>query len=179
VTTPEGGSELILPTERAGLVLKGLGIADLDAYYALVDRNRRHLNQRGAYPFEASVTRDELAAWLASDTTDIRFGIWLDGNLIGRVYLGPVNPPAWQIGYWLGAESTGQGIATIACRAAIEHGRQLGASEIHARITIGNDPSVAVVRRLGFEHVEDIGDQSRWRLVLAEAADRGPTAPSS
>ena len=158
-----------LPTDRAGLVLRTLDAGDLDAYYELVDRNRRHLNQRGDYPFEAAATRDQLAAWLSSPTPDIRFGIWLDGRLIGRLYLGPEDPPAWRIGYWLGADSTGQGIATIACRAAIEHARQLGASEIRAQITIGNEASVGVVRRLGFEHVEDDGDQSRWRLVLTDA----------
>jgi RimJ/RimL family protein N-acetyltransferase len=163
----ERESQLIVPTERPGLVLKSIGIDDLDAYFALVDRNRRHLNQRGDYPFEASATRDELATWLSADTDDVRFGIWLDGELVGRVYLGPVSPPQWAIGYWLGAESTGQGIATIACRAVIEHARRLGASEIHAQITKGNDASIAVVRRLGFEHVEDVGDQTRWRLELA------------
>jgi RimJ/RimL family protein N-acetyltransferase/GNAT superfamily N-acetyltransferase len=162
----EGESQLIVPTERAGLVLKTIGGGDLDPYYALVDRNREHLNQRGDYPFEASATRDQLAAWLSSETADVRFGIWLDGNLIGRVYLGPVDPPKWAIGYWLGAESTRQGIATVACRAAIGHGRRLGASEIHAQITKGNEASIAVVRRLEFEHVADVGDQTRWRLVL-------------
>jgi RimJ/RimL family protein N-acetyltransferase len=168
--SPEGEPQLILPTERSGLVLKSIGIDDLDPYYALVDRNRRHLNQRGDYPFEAAATRNQLAEWLVAETSDIRFGIWLDDELVGRVYLGPVNPPQWAIGYWLGAESTGRGIATVACRAAIEHARGLGATKIHAQITIGNDPSVAVVRRLGFEHVEDIGNQSRWRLVLAGGA---------
>lgn len=169
VVSVEGESHLIVPTERAGLVLKTIGIGELDAYYALVDRNRQHLNQRGDYAFEASATRGEIATWLSADTADVRFGIWLDGNLIGRVYLGPVNPPAWRIGYWLGGEWMGQGIATIACRAAIEHGRRLGASEIHAQITKGNDASIAVVRRLGFEHVEDTEDQTRWRLALAAA----------
>lgn len=166
--SPPGESELILPTERPGLVLKSLTTGDLDAYHALIDRNRRHLNQGGDYPFEASATREQLAAWLSEETADVRFGIWLDGELIGRVYLGPVDPPTWAIGYWLGAESTGQGLATVACRAAIEHARRLGASEIHAQITIGNEPSVAVVRRLGFERVEYVGDQSRWRLVVAD-----------
>ena len=161
-------SQLVVPTERPGLVLRTIGIDDLDAYYALVDRNRGHLNQRGDYPFEASATRDQLATWLSAATDDIRFGIWLDGSLVGRVYLGPVDPPSRAIGYWLGAESTGQGIATIACRAAIEYARRLGASEIHAQITKGNDPSIAIVRRLGFEHVEDIENQTRWRLVLGD-----------
>ncbi len=168
VVSLEGESQLIVPTERSGLVLKTLGTGDLGAYYLLVDRNRQHLNQRGDYPFEASATRDQIATWLSSESADVRFGIWLNGNLIGRVYLGPVNPPYWVIGYWLGAESTGQGIATVACRAAIDHGRRLGASEIYAEITNGNDASIAVVRRLGFEHIEDIENRSRWRLVLAD-----------
>ena len=158
---------VLLATELPDVSLRELVASDLDDYYALVDRNRQHLNQYGDYQFEADATRDDIAAYFASPWDDnIRLGIWRTGELVGRVDLNPVHPPHWVIGYWVHCASTGRGVATSACRAAIDHSRSLGATEIYAGITHGNESSVAVVRRLGFGFIEDVETRSRWRLCL-------------
>jgi RimJ/RimL family protein N-acetyltransferase len=82
----------------------------------------------------------------------------------------PINTPQWVIGYWLDQAATGRGIATAACRAAIDYSRSLGASEVYAGITNGNTPSIGVVTRLGFEHIQDVENRSRWRLPLTDDA---------
>ena len=159
----------MIATDRPDLVLRELVMANLDGYYELVDRNRRHLNQRGDYAFEADATRDDLATYFAAPWDDnVRLGVWLGEQLVGRVDLVPIDPPRWVIGYWLDEAATGQGLATIACRAAIEHARGLGATEIYAGITNGNARSVGVVTRLGFAHVQDVENRSRWRLALTD-----------
>lgn len=154
---------------RNGLVLRVLGLDDVDAYFALVDRNREHLTQHGNYEFERDATLDDVRAYFAEPWDDnVRFGIWAGGELVGRVDLNPVNPPAWVLGYWLDGEMTGRGICTTACRQAIDHLRALGAAELYAGITLGNDASVRVVQRLGFEHLQDVEGRSRWRLPLVD-----------
>lgn len=163
-------SDLTLRTERPDVVLRELSLCDLDAYFDLVDRNRNHLNQRGDYDFEAVATYDDVANYFATPwDTNVRLGIWREDTLVGRVDLVPINPPHWVIGYWLDEASTGQGVATAACRAAIEHSRTLGATEVYAGITNGNAASVGVVTRLGFEHIQDVENRSRWRLPLTDA----------
>jgi ribosomal-protein-serine acetyltransferase len=151
------------------VALREIGLADVEAYYALVDRNREHLNQHGNHPFERDATLEDMRAYFAEPWDDnVRFGVWANGELVGRVDLNPVNPPAWVLGYWIDGQMTGRGICTTACRQAIEHVRGLGAVELYAGITLGNDASVRVVQRLGFEHLQDVAGRSRWRLTLVD-----------
>jgi RimJ/RimL family protein N-acetyltransferase len=55
---------------------------------------------------------------------------------------------------------------TTACRAAIDHVRATGAHELYAGVTLGNQRSVRLLDRLGFEHIQDVDSRSRWRLPL-------------
>jgi RimJ/RimL family protein N-acetyltransferase len=168
VTVPQT-SDLVVQTAVPQLVLRELTLGDEDAYFALVDRNREHLTQRGDYTFEGAASRDDIRAYFATPRDDnVRLGLWFEGQLIGRVDLVPINPPNWVIGYWLDSGWTGRGFMTAACRAAIEHARELGATEIYAGITNGNSSSVGVVNRLGFDHVQDVENRSRWRLALID-----------
>lgn len=164
-------STLTISTDNPQVVLHELAISHLDVYFDLVDRNREHLNQRGDYGFEANATRDDLASYFRTPWDEnVRLGVWLADQLVGRVDLVPIKPPHWVIGYWIDVAATGQGIATVACRAAIGHARSLGATEIYAGITNGNAASIGVVNRLGFEHIQDVENRSRWRLALVQDA---------
>ena len=156
-----------LTTDLADVVLRELTADDIDAYAELVDRNRTHLNQHGDHQFEHDATLDDIRSYFAHPwDANARFGIRSGGRLVGRVDLNPIDPPRWVLGYWLDASSTGRGIATIACRAALSHVETLGATEVYAGVTNGNVRSVRVLERLGFEHVQDVENRSRWRLPL-------------
>ena len=156
-------------TELPELVLRELTADDCDAYYELVSRNRDHLRRHGDYAEECKATRDQVIAYFANPPDhNTRFGIWLGSWLIGRVGLNPVNPPHYTIGYWLSSDRSGNGYMTRACRAAISYGRDaLGATDIFAGVTHGNDKSVAVLNRLGFAQVASFQDYDRYRLVPA------------
>ena len=148
--------------------LRELTIADADVYYAVLDRSRAHLNQRGDYQAEAAATPEWVRSYFEDPPdANIRFGIFLGRELVGRD-LNPVNPPHYAIGYWLVADHTGQGHATEACRQAIEHACTLGATEIYADVTHGNDKSIAVLDRLGFEQVADFETYTRFRLKVPD-----------
>lgn len=156
----------VLATEDAAIFLRPLTVDDIGQYYALVDRNRQHLTRHGDYGFFRHATLDDLRAHLAEGSTNVRLGVWLSGELIGRIDLNPINPPRWVLGYWLDERLTGKGLMTTACRAAIGHARALGALELYAGVTDGNERSVRLLQRLEFEHIQDVDGRSRWRLSM-------------
>ncbi|WP_018383043.1 GNAT family N-acetyltransferase [Wenjunlia vitaminophila] len=64
------------------------------------------------------------------------------------------------------------GHATAACAALYSHAaRELGAIDIFAGVTHGNDKSTVLLRRLGFEPVADFEEYTRFRLGLVQQAD--------
>ena len=152
-----------------GLRLIELTPADTDAYYHLVDHNRSHLTQHGDYQDLGEATPHSVAASLSdADDRNAKFGIWLNGTLIGRADLGPRSPGHFVLGYWPGGESTGRGYATAACRALIGYGKAaLGATDIFAGVTKGNDKSEALLGRLGFRTMEDRGTYTLFTLPLS------------
>jgi ribosomal-protein-serine acetyltransferase len=147
--------------------IRELGPADAVDYHALVQRNAGHLTRLGDY-------RDEVAAGVADFTAQfsapaevpVRFGVELDGRLVGRVDLVPVDPPRYGLGYWVAEDVTGRGLATAAVAALLGHARQIGATDVFAGVTHGNVPSVALLRRLGFAVVADFESYTRFHLSL-------------
>lgn len=86
-----------------------------------------------------------------ADNEGFAAGIWYRGELVGLVDLFNIN---WarrvaEIGYWLGKEFQGKGLATTACRALAQHAfGNLGLDSIQAKVAPGNARSDAVVGRL-------------------------------
>ncbi|MEV1018461.1 GNAT family N-acetyltransferase [Micromonospora sp. NPDC049801] len=64
-----------------------------------------------------------------------------------------------EVGWHLHPDSWGHGYATEAARALIVREFATGTSEIYAVVSPGNEPSMAVCRRLGMEHV---GQRTDW-----------------
>ncbi|MFD9074265.1 GNAT family N-acetyltransferase [Streptomyces lasiicapitis] len=158
-----------LPTRLPDLVLRELTAQDADAYYALLDRNREHLSRLGDYQAESRATPEWVREHLDEDPGGLRYGIRLGGRLIGRVDLIAVDPPRYGTGYWLDEAHVGAGHATAACAALYGYAaRALGATDIYAGVTRGNDRSVALLARLGFEPVAEFADYTRFHLGLGE-----------
>ena len=86
-------------------------------------------------------------------------------SLTGRVSLGEGN--CAEIGYWLDAKVTGQGLATEAAQALIGVAEALPEIErIEIRCDAGNAPSAAVPKRLGFTLAETEGALQIWRRYV-------------
>ena len=67
-----------------------------------------------------------------------------------------------EIGYWLGAQYTGKGLITRACRAVINYLiSQENMHRIEIQCVVDNRPSRAVAERLGFT-LEGIMRESEW-----------------
>ncbi|WP_199511210.1 GNAT family N-acetyltransferase [Nucisporomicrobium flavum] len=148
-----------------GLRLRHLDARDAGEYHALVRRNTAHLTRLGDYRDEAAASVDDVTVRL-SEPSPLRYGIVLHDRLIGRVDLVPVDPPRYGIGYWLSEDATGHGYATAAVLAVLEHARSLGATDVFAGVTHGNDRSVAVLRRLGFSRVAEFDSYDRYHLAV-------------
>lgn len=161
-----------IDTEVEGLRLVELGAGQFDEYYRLVDRNRTHLTRHGDYEDLGTATYESVLSDLRDDPDNAaRFGIRLNGTLIGRVDLVPRDPGNYVLGYWLDQAQTGNGFATASCRALIDHARGSRAITIWTGVTKGNEGSARVLDRLGFGAVEDMGAYTRYRLGPADRLD--------
>ena len=138
--------------------------------------------------------RDEVTRWLGGSPTlppaelverwaqiparDPRFGCWAievvgDGRdgasrVAGTVLFKPLPNGVGEVevGWHLHPDSWGHGYATEAARAVIERGFAAGLPEVYAVVRPGNEPSLAVCRRLG---MQPLGRMRRWYDVELEA----------
>jgi RimJ/RimL family protein N-acetyltransferase len=150
------------------LLLRRWGPSDAVALQPVLAANVGHLKPwipwRVAEPLDGELLAARLAEFAAAfdERREWRFGLFdpTSGAVIGEVSLFPRNDAGrvtvgaadhLEIGYWIRADRTGEGLATEAARAA----RDLAVTiEGMTRITIHcderNAPSAAVPRRLGF-----------------------------
>jgi len=109
---------------------------------------------------------------------DGRYGVWAvqpreTGQIAGSVLLLPLPAPAEgdefhdavEIGWHFHPDAWGHGYATESAQAVLEHGFALGLNEILAIAMPTNGPSLAVMRRLGMEH---LGRTRNWFGFEAE-----------
>lgn len=168
------GVDHVLTTER--LVLRPVTAHDHDvllAHWILPDVRRFLFD--GEAPSAAEVT--ETIEESARDFSESGYGIWLIQDrtgLVGTTGLRPLEDLGLEIFYSLAPGSRGNGYATEAARAVMEHALvDLGLPEVLAEIDEGNVASVAVVRRLGmapFGVVPGVlGPMTRYRRTAAHA----------
>jgi RimJ/RimL family protein N-acetyltransferase len=121
-----------------------------------------------------SVPPDQLPArWAAVHDRDHRYGCWAVEPLDGRPVAGtvlfkplPNGVGEVEVGWHLHPDAWGNGYATEAARAVIDRGFDAGLPEVYAVVRPGNEPSLAVCRRLGMQH---LGRMRRWYDVDLEA----------
>jgi RimJ/RimL family protein N-acetyltransferase len=132
--------------------------------------NQDHLTAHGDFGEQLALSVADLRAELDDASGGHhRFGIVLEGNLIGRIDLKAVDPPRYSLGYWLAEGATGQGHASASLHAVCALARGLGATDIYAGVTHGNGRSVALLERAGFSAVERFERYTRFHLSLRAA----------
>lgn len=138
-----------------GVVLRLFQPEDAEPMFALIDRNRKHLSQYGEptarkYPDVSSV----LESIMSPPDEKMRFGVWVDGTLVGSVNLKSRSRTIGEIGYWLASEYTGKGYATCAVQALRNYAfRSLGFESIGAEVHKDNLASQRVLERAGFTNM--------------------------
>jgi RimJ/RimL family protein N-acetyltransferase len=132
----------------------------------------------GEWPREGGMRFFELR--LRQMREDARFLEWcphavvLEGTMIGHAgYHGPpgVNakqdPSAVEIGYTIEAPYRGNGYATAAATELLRRAEERGIRHFIACTQPDNEPSLAIIRRLGFTHTgEAMDDEDGLELVF-------------
>jgi len=91
-----------------------------------------------------------------------------------------------EVGYWVSKEARGRGVATSALQLLARFGLcDLGRPRLNLQTKVGNAPSAAVARRVGFRFVarvpatdvdDDDSDHDRFVLTAADLLDVEPSA---
>jgi RimJ/RimL family protein N-acetyltransferase len=120
----------------------------------------------------------ERIRWLERFHVDRRAGLdgpageatWavdVDGAVVGGVRLKrTARPGVLETGVWLTRGARGRGVGSRALAAVLDEAAALGAHEVGAETTRGNEPALAVLRALGFGTAAD-GDRVVARREIA------------
>jgi RimJ/RimL family protein N-acetyltransferase len=140
-----------LETER--LCLRPLQRADAGAIARLANDRRIAENTASMpHPYTLADAEDFLRR-VETSPSEVAFAITLnDDTLIGACGLKRDRSNATEIGYWLGVPYWGQGYATEAARALIDHAfGDLGLDHLEADARVSNPASRRVLEKCGFQ----------------------------
>jgi RimJ/RimL family protein N-acetyltransferase len=141
----------VLKTER--LFLRAPCREDAGAIARLANDVRIAVNTaRLPHPYRVEDAEEFIAA-ASRKEGEASFAITLDRTLIGVCGVDP-REDGPEIGYWLGVDYWGQGYATEAARALIDHAfGELGYEALQAGARVSNPASRRVLEKCGFQWV--------------------------
>ena len=147
------------------VVLRPLGESDVQPLFDLIDRSRDFLSEHLPWPEECSLAEDvqarieswEMQAQMANGACWGIFEKPQNGEkaglqVAGCIMLGWVQ---WKhrsatVGYWLGREFCGRGLATEALLLVAGEAFAMGLNRLEISASVHNPKSIAVARRAGF-----------------------------
>lgn len=136
------------------LIIKPPEPADVEALVALVN-NWEVVKWLADVPYPYNISHG--INYVKKSKQNIEMGsqynclIFLQDYLVGGIGLDLQENDIYELGYWLGEEHWGQGIATEASRAMLSFGfNELNQTRIEAGYGDGNDASANVLKKLGF-----------------------------
>lgn len=141
-----------------GLFLRPLTLGDAPIVFAAVHGERSDLRTWLPWVDQTETVADtirfiEEAQARRVDGTALVYGLWLDLEFAGVVDLHAIDHEngSAQVGYWLCSAARGQGLATQASMALLGIAFEiLELERVEIRCAVGNEPSQAIPRRLGF-----------------------------
>lgn len=111
------------------------------------------MNLRDIFPFPYTLSDAEFFIInIASNPKNLVLAFEIDGNACGAVGIHPdADANQAELGYWLGEQYWGKGIATEAVNAIVDYGFQtLSLKRIHASVFEQNKASMRVLEKCGF-----------------------------
>jgi RimJ/RimL family protein N-acetyltransferase len=140
----------VLETER--LILRAPRLEDAKALAMLAnDRRIAENTARIPHPYGIADAESFFASVNKRDG-EIAFLITRGDTVIGTCGIAPPRRDAPELGYWLGVPFWGQGYATEAARAVIDHAfADLGYEELEAGARVTNPASRRVLEKCGFQ----------------------------
>jgi RimJ/RimL family protein N-acetyltransferase len=140
---------LMLDTER--LALRPLVVEDAPHFVSLFEGDWDAIKQTGRMPYPVTeiAMRDWIALHAAAASRTFLMIRREDGAALGGVGFGGTGD-VQELGYALGRRYWGQGYATEAVWAMIEHARTLGLDALEAFTFLENPASARVLHKAGF-----------------------------
>jgi RimJ/RimL family protein N-acetyltransferase len=144
------GSTPVLETER--LVLRAPRLEDAKAIAQLAnDRRIAENTTRVPHPYKLADAEDFIEQ-VNKAGGELALLITLDDEPIGACGLAKLDGPAPDLGYWLGAPYWGNGYATEAARAVIDHAfTALSTDAVQAGARVTNPASRRVLEKCAFQ----------------------------
>jgi RimJ/RimL family protein N-acetyltransferase len=138
----------LIETQR--LILRPLRASDAAQFLALAgDWEVARMTSDIPHP----LTPAQAKAWLEASGGDVRFAIDLQGTLIGSAGYFQRRSGAAELGFWLGRDHWGFGLATEAAEAVVRFGFGEGHTSFSSAHFRDNPASARVLAKLGFEPV--------------------------
>ena len=150
----------ILETNRC--FIRELTLDDLDDLFELYGGGEIDKYTDSLYPYEEE--KEFQRAYIENMYRYFGYGLWLvffkeNGKLVGRAGLEHReyhDEIELELGYIIGAQYQGQGLATEICEAILTYAKEnTGFERINALIEDGNAASLKLANKLGFVHIED------------------------
>ena len=167
IALPSYKEELMITFKiDASLFLSLMQDRDADPLYALIDRNRSHLDQWLKFPGETLRVHDSLQFIQRMRTRfeqqeGFWLGIWMDDELVGSIGFPNIdydNKKA-EIGYWLGKEHEGRGIITKSVQVLLHYAfEELQLNKVEIGVANENSKSLSIPEKLGFQREGEIRD---------------------
>lgn len=165
-----------LRTER--LLLEPYTPEDQEGFVALF-QNERVSRWMGDAPATEGESRALFERIFTKVYAEGLFDVWAvrrDGRLIGHAEIKPTDVArGYEIVYALVPEVWGAGLGKELAGAIVDYGFDtLGLAEVYATVAAPNGASLAVLNRLGFEHVRDLAedDGSTTHVLIRRRPER-------
>ena len=137
------------------LTLRAVEKADAPRFAFLCnDESLARFTSRIPHPYTLEYARDfvERAAQEMDDGKEYRFAVCLDGEIIGCTGVTPGEEGVYDLGYWVGADYRGKGVASAAAGAVIALlFERYDARVITAGHFVDNPASGHILQKLGFQ----------------------------
>ncbi len=137
------------------VVIRDFNLTDVESLALNANDKDISLNLRDAFPYPYTAT--DAQEWIALVTSmhpSTNFALDVDGKAVGGIGLkmqDDVHRRSAEIGYWLGREYWGRGIATEALKALTEHAfANFDLCRIYAMVFAWNPASSKVLEKAGY-----------------------------
>ena len=104
-----------------GVLLRELTIDDAQRYADLIAYDREHFRSVGEPTADRYQSKEDVEKSFERVSEKVRFGIWVDGVMVGSINYSPRANNTAEIGYWIGKQYTRHGSAAKATRVLIDH----------------------------------------------------------
>ena len=151
----------------AAVTLREVRDEDLPVFF--VHQSDPESNRLASFPARDQAAFDAHWAKIRADTSIVLRTILVDGTVAGNL-VSFEQGGAREVGYWIGREFWGRGVATRALQQFLEI---VTTRPLHAVLAPHNVASRRVLEKCGFRFENEEGDELRLVLVQPQSATRG------